>query len=241
MKIPLTVVLLTIMFGSILLIGSVFQTYEQTVKTNGDSIIKKEYEIGLFSGMLGENASAKIAQACSADHSLGCTVDNEKITDIKQFSNDEKYYSLKTDYGIPYVEYEIEIRKIPVDKFAEMLDKTLFSAGLINKTSDSYGEPLNLQDTEANKEIVPIIREMGMDIKYVVVVPGEIISATAGNSVGSINANSAEFMLSDVLAESQPIVVKSREINWAYMIIIVAVLAIALFALSFRKKRKKQG
>ncbi|NYZ77579.1 hypothetical protein H0O02_04690 [Candidatus Micrarchaeota archaeon] len=229
---------LAVIFLSVMLTGSIFQTYEQSVKTDGSSTIKKEFDLGLFSGMLGENAEARIAEACSSDASLGCISSNGMVTISEEFSADGGYYSFRSDYGIPYIEYDLTINRIPLEKFSERLDRILLSAGLINSTSGAYGGPLNLRDAETNREAAYVLKQSGMDVRYVVVMPSGIASAAAGESSGVINGSRAEFLLSDVLRESQPIMVTSRELNLGYIAVIAAIVVLGAFALSFRKSGK---
>ncbi len=221
----------------LMLTGSIFQSYEHTVDTKGDSVLEKEMDVGIFLGLLEEGAAGKISSACSSDESLGCSFSEGVLVLSDKFSENDGYYSFEASYGIPYVEYELTIRKIPNERFTEMLDRILLAAGLTNTSSTSYGAPLNLQDP-ANRESAVFLRQSNIDISYAVLMPGEVASAASGEVSGSIEDSRAEFMLSDVLYEAQPIVVKSREINWGYIIFIAAVVVLAAFALSFRKSRK---
>ncbi|NYZ77638.1 hypothetical protein H0O02_04990, partial [Candidatus Micrarchaeota archaeon] len=156
--------ILAIMLLSAMLTGSVFQTYGQTARNDGSSTITKGFDIGIFSGMLGEDANAKIAQACASNPSLACNVSGGVIMITGQFSASEGYYEFHANYGIPYIDYELAIKKVPTDRFARMLDNAMLSAGLINATSDDYGDPLDLQDESTNREAAEVLGQGGMDI-----------------------------------------------------------------------------
>ncbi len=233
-------IVLAVIFLSILLTGSIFQSYEQTVDVDGSSVISKDMDTSLILGMLGDDVDEKIMAACSVDESLGCSYSNGKLTITESFSENEGYYEYEADYGIPYVEYNLVVKKIPVDRFTGRLDEIMVAAGVTEIASGEPGEPLNLQDEDDNKRAASFIRQTGLEISYAVVMPGEIAGATAGEVSGIVEGPKAEFMLSEVLYESQPIVVQSREINLGYIILIVAVIVLAAFALSFRKSRKKR-
>jgi len=217
--------LLIVMLLSVLLTGSIFQSYEQTVSINGNSVIEKEMSLDLFSGILGENADMKIEIACM-NPSLGCVMADGNLTITDEFTENDGYYSFSVDYGIPYTEYQITIKKIPVERFTEKFDDILVGAEITDSPSENYGQPINLQDSESTKEIAGVIKSSNLDISYAVIMPGETISES-------------EFLLSEVLEDSEPIVVKSRELNWGYLVFIVAVIILAAFALSFRKSKRK--
>ena len=230
--------LLAVMLLSVLLTGSIFQTYEHSVEPDGDSVVVKEMDTGLFLGMLGDGAGEKIENACSLDPTLECSFSDGTLKMMEEFSTSENYYSFEVGYGLPYIEYELIVKKIPIEKFSERLDNILLAAGLVNETAGSYGDAMNLLDSEENRESASFMRESGLDISYVAVMPGEIVEAYAGGASGTINGSRAEFLLSDVLYESQPVVVRSREINWGYIVLIAAIIVLAAFALSFRKIKK---
>lgn len=232
-------IILAVMLLSLMLTGSIVQTYEHSVKIDGSSVIEKEMDTGLFLGMLEEGAEEKIETVCTSDAGLRCTYSDGLLTTGEDFSEDDGYYSFEVTYGIPYVEYEVTVKKIPTERFTEKYDEILLAAGLINKTSGSYGLALNIQDRANNIETLSVMKDLDIEIGYVVVMPGDVATAAAGEVDASIEGSNAEFMLSDVLNEAQPIVVKSREINWGYITVIVTVIVLAAFALSFRKTRKK--
>jgi len=231
-------ILLAVMFLSVLLTGSTYQSYEQTVGTEGNSIIVKTTDIGLMLGMLGDDVGQEIGAACSADPSLRCSVSNGTLMMEEAFSSNEGYYTYDVNYGIPFIEYDLVVKKIPVGKFTERLDDILVAAGLTNGSASS-GEPMNLQDAETNKETALFMRQSGLDISYVIIMPGNIASATAGEVSGTTTGPMTEFVLSEVLQESKPITVESREINWGYIIVIAMVIVLALFTLSFIRKKKR--
>jgi len=230
-------ILLAVMFLSVLLTGSTYQSYEQTVGTEGNSVIVKATDIGLMLGMLGDDVEQEIGAACSADPSLRCSVSNGTLIMEEAFSSNEGYYTYDVNYGIPFIEYDLVVKKVPVDRFTEKLDEILVAAELTNGSTSS-GEPLNLQDGDTNGEIALFMRQSGLEMGYVIIMPGEIASATAGEIGGTTEGPMTEFMLSEVLQESKPITVKSREINWGYIIVIAMVIVLALFTLSFIRKKK---
>ena len=234
MKTVLAVILLSLM-----LTGSIFQSYEQTIDKNGNSVILKKMDAGLILGVSGENTAQKIGGACSSDPSLDCSYEGGSLIIEEMFGKNDGYYTYEVNYGVPYIEYELIVNKIPVEKFTEKLDRVLVEAGITEIPSNDFGEPLNLKDAESNRENARFLRESGLEITYEVSMPGDISEGYAGGVSGSLEGSEAQFMLSEVLEESQPMIVKSREINWGYILIIAALIVLAAFALSFRKSRKK--
>jgi len=232
MRIFLAVVLLSLLFT-----GSVYQTYEQTVDIGGKSVITREEDAGLFLGLLGDDAAAKIGQACAKDGSLGCSYSEGKLKLTERFSPSDGYYDFEASYGLPYVEYELNVRKIPADRFMERLNDILVAAGLTNITEQS-GRPIDLASD--NAEMARLLGDSGLEISYVIVMPGEIAIASAGGVEAEKEYDAAAFALSEVLEQRGPITVRSRELNLGYILLILAVLIIVAFTASFFFGKKKR-
>jgi hypothetical protein len=228
---------LAVMLLSLLLTGSVYQTYVQEVDVDGKSVITREEDANLFLGLFGENASEKIEQACDADST--CSYSDGRLTLAEDFGPSDGYYEFDTVYGLPYIEYQLEVKKIPTDRFMEKLSSIFATAGLSEATSQN-GKAIILSNKDENAQMARFIRESGLDIVYAIRMPGEIVAATAGEVSGEMTYSTANFSMGDVLSESKPIVVKSRELNIPYIVFILAVLVIAAFAASFFFGRKKK-
>ncbi len=234
MRMVLAVVLL-----SLLLTGSIYQTYEQKVDINGNSVITREEDANLFLGMLGDDAGQKIEIACGADASLGCTYSEGRLKLTESFRPGDGYYEFEVVHGLPYVEYQLEVNRIPTDRFMEKLSEILVAAGLSNTTTQN-GRALDLSNAGENAEMAKLMRDSQLDIVYIVEMPGEVVVGSAGGAGAELTCSTATFSLADVLSESRPMVVKSRELNIAYIIFILAVLVIAAFAASFFFGKKKK-
>ncbi|MEW6722175.1 MAG: hypothetical protein AB1324_02855, partial [Candidatus Micrarchaeota archaeon] len=100
-----------------------------------------------------------------------------------------------------------------------------------------------LDDSEENAASAAILRRFGANITYTVVFPMPVSSATAGSVSGVVEGNRATFSLIDVMEESEPMVVRSSELNFGYIVVILCVLALAGLAAAFfatkPSKRKK--
>ncbi len=230
-------IFLVVMLLSALLTGSIYQTYEQSVDINGNSVISREEGTSLFIGLLGEDAAAKIGQACERDGSLGCSYADGQLKLTERFTPSDNYYGFEASYGLPYVEYALEVEKIPTDRFMEKLGDVLVAADLSNATEQT-GRPIDLRSN--NAEMARIIKESQLEIAYVVVMPGEVVAASAGEAEGVIEYNKATFALADVFEQGEPITVRSRELNIGYILFVLAVLIIIAFTASFFFGKKKR-
>ena len=231
--------LLAVVLLSLLLTGSIYQTYEQQVAIDGDSVISREEDANLFFGLLGDDAEQKIEMACEADSSLGCSYSEGTLKLAESFSPSDDYYEFDVVHGLPYVEYQLEVNKIPTDRFMEKLSEILVAAGLSNTTSQN-GKAIDLGNAGVNAELAKLMRDSQLDIVYIVKMPGEVFVGSAGGASAELTCSTATFNLADVLSESQPMIVKSRELNLAYILFILAVLVIAGFAASFFFGKKKK-
>ncbi len=216
----------------ILFMGSVIQTYEQTFDKEGDSVIKKEFDANLFLSFLGDDAAQKIEETCASVSSLKCSYSDGTMVTTETFGENDGYYSFESGYGLFYIEYKLIINRIPSERFSALQDDLLIRAGLANETGQS-GLSIDFSDKENNALGAKAMRDTGTEIKYIVIVPGDILSATAGEVSGTVSDSTAEFSLSEVLAESEPIVIYSREINWGALLLILTVIVLIAFAGSF--------
>lgn len=222
----------------LLLTGSIYQTYEQTMDLDGDSVITREEDANLFLGLFGDDALQKIEQVCAEDSSLGCSYSEGKLKLTENFQLKDGYYQFETSYGLPYIEYTLEVNKIPTDRFMKKLSEVLVAAGLSDYT-DQSGRAIDLSNKEENAEMAKLMRDSQLGIAYVIEMQGEIFVASAGEANGDVEYSRVTFSLEDVLSESEPIVVKSRELNLGFILFILAILIMGAFAASFFFGKKK--
>lgn len=232
------VLLLTLAAGAAL-----DQSYVQTVSRNGTSVIEKTMQITIFSNQLTADALAKMDAYCGSQKTIRCSVDaaNKTVTMSDVFASGG-YYEYSSDYGLPFITHTVTVTRIPTDRFSSILDSILRGS---NVTSGSGGSTtaLDLRDSKANRENAKVLRQLGVNITYTIIMPAQASSASSGNVSGRIDGQSASFDLVEVLDQSQPMVVKSEEANLGYMTVIAGVIVVAALALSFMgsKTVKRKG
>ncbi|MBU0532428.1 hypothetical protein KKB44_02960 [Candidatus Micrarchaeota archaeon] len=229
--------ILAILLLSALVNATIDQSYEQVVKRDGSSVIIKTMEMDLFITELGDDALTKIAETCAGGQSIKCNVNNTTITIEKEFSA-SGYYWFTTEYTLFSIDHTLTVNKIPTDGFSNALDQLLEDAGVINKTG-SQAQAIDLLDNETNAENAKYLRMFKANITYTIHMPGEVKEAYAGSVVP---VNGVQFDLIDLMEESQPIIVKSSETNYANILLIAMAIVLGALALSFfgEKRRRKE-
>lgn len=236
--------ILIVLLFSALVNAALDQSYVHTVSRDGSSTIAKSTDLSVFSNLMDEGASGKIAEFCQTDGGIDCWVDDKTVTISERFSRGP-YYTFTADYGIPYITYSLEVKRVPRDRFATSLDNLLFAAGVAESPGEGLVSPIDLGDEEANMESVHFMRRFGANVTYTVNMPARIHEAGAGEVDGMVSGSTVQFDLIEVMEESEPITVTSRELNFGYLTLIALVIVMAGLALSFfrakkaKKKRKK--
>ncbi len=234
----LAVLLLALVSGAAL-----DQTYVQTVSRNGTSVIEKSMQITIFSNQLTADALAKMDAYCKAQKSAGCSVDVAgKTVTMSDVFPPGGYYEFSSDYGLPFITHTVKVTRVPTDRFSSILDGILRGA---NVTSSSGGSAaaLDLLDAKANRENAKVLRQLGVNITYAIVMPSPVSEASSGNYTASIDGQTARFDLVEVLDQSQPMVVRSNEANLGYLTVIAGAIVIVAIAISFMgsKTVKRKG
>jgi hypothetical protein len=229
--------ILALLLFSVLINAALDQSYTHTVSSDGSSTITKSMDLTIFSNILGDDAFERIDEICQANQTADCSVDKEEraITITERFS-EGSYYTLTVDHGIPYVTYNLVVRRVSTDRFASSLDRLLVAAEAVEEAGGAT-ESLNLRD-EANKESADYLERFKANITYTINMPAPVHEARAGTVNGSITGNSVQFDFIDVLRESDYMVVTSKEINYGYLSIIAMVIVLAALAVSFFRGKK---
>jgi len=209
------------------------QSYIHTVSRDGTSVMEKTMELSVFSNKLTPEMLGKMADLCRTDRDLDCDVDVEgkKITIRENFSSGG-YYTFTTDYGLPDVTYTLAVRSLPSDRFSATLDKLLVGAGVTEAASGS-ASPLELTDKEANEQTASYLKFLKVKVTYSVTMPAAISEASAGSVAGEVSGDSATFDLLKVMEESEPITVKSSELNLGYIVGIIGIVVLVAMAAYF--------
>ncbi len=222
------------------------QTYVHTASRDGGAAVEKTMELAVFSNQLTPGALERMADACERDSSLGCSVDAQAKTVVLSLSlSPGGYYTFSSEYGLPSVVHTLSVEKIPTDKFSDALGDLLAAANA-TEAEQVRGtvKPLSLTDKDENAANAGILKALGASITYRIVMPSEVTYAAAGDVEGKIDGRIAEFAVVDVMADSAPLVVRSEELNWGYLLLIAMVVVLGALAYSFLrsgkpKKRKK--
>jgi hypothetical protein len=222
------------------------QHYVQTVARGGGSSISVTSEVALFEGMLSEGGLERMARACEKGMDFECVVDagNRTVTLSEDYAPGG-YYTYSSEYGIPFITHTLTVGRIGTDRFSRAMDDLLDEANATNGSSGAGGtsKAIDLSDKARNAESARVMRLVGANVTYAVIMPSQVSEARAGGATGAMSGNRAEFDLAAVLAESKPMVVKSQEINFGFLIAIAGVAALIALAVSFARtkpgKRKK--
>jgi len=238
-----------LMLLSVIAGAALDQSYVQTVSRNGASSIEKVMEVTLFSNQLSLEGLTRMAEVCRTSDTLECSVDvgNKKITMTESFSSGG-YYTFSSEYGIPFITHTLTVSKVPTDKFSTSLEKLLVAANATDYAGGSGSvKPIDLVDREGNVEAVAALKMLKANITYTIIMPTSVSEAKAGGISGEVAGASATFDIVSAMDESAPIVVRSQEPNYGYIIAIAGVVVLAALALSFlgtrpgkTVKRKKQ-
>lgn len=210
------------------LTGAIAQECTQSVQRDGSAFITKTTDVSLLGS---EVDAAKVQKLCAENANYGCQVENGKLSITVPVESKNTYYTLQTDYGILDITYTFTLNAVPNDLFSQRINALLVGAGY--SAGNDYEAS---QVWKKNENLAQTLKTFG-DISYTVTMPGEVIETSTGSKTGS----TATFLLSDVLSGDGGAVVKSRELNWGYIILIVLVLVLAGFAASLLIGKKEQS
>jgi len=235
-----------VLLMSLVASAAIDQSYIQTVSRSGASSVEKTMELAVFSNQLATEGLAKMADYCEKRSDINCSVDVEakEIVITENFASGG-YYVFSSDYGIPSITYTMSISRVPTDRFSNALGRLLVAANATEYAGSSgSSKSIDLSDKEGNAEAAGILKTLKANITYVIVMPTGVSEARAGSVEGRISGKTASFDLLEVMSEQGgPIVVKSQELNYGYLIAIAGVIVLGALALSFagtRPSRKKK-
>lgn len=234
------IILLLIAF-SLVFTGSISQTYTHTIYQDGNSLINRELDLTFFTKVLPEQSLEAMASACLIEDSLRCDVnlDSKVIYVNRSFEDMNLYYTIEVENEIPYSTYTLTVNQIPNDEFTYAIRDIMKKAGL--ETNDQeLMKPIDLSESSEWKAKADQLESLGIEITYTVEMPGEIISAKAGDVVGEVEGSKVSFNAIEILKNPGPIVVKSRQLNSVYLLGIVLVLTVVILGALIIKKRRSR-
>jgi len=213
---------------------AVSQAYVQTVDRDGSSVMVRELDTSMFAALLKPDALGNMALMCKAGFQDGCAVDTAAgtINTTVKLSQADGYYTFTTDYGFPFVTHTLTVYRLPTDRFGEELDALLAATNASqNPPSGTRLEAIDL--SADNSQLISYAKMFGVKMTYVSVMPSAVEQASSGDVAAAVTDGSASFDLIAVLATSKPIVVQSRELNYTYLVLLVALVVLAALAYSF--------
>jgi len=220
---------------STLVSAALDQSYVQTVSWDGSSEITKSTDISVFQAELNENGVEKVRAYCEEEPA--CSVEGNVITITEEFQPGN-YYTFTAESGFPFTTYTFQQNKIPTDVFSESLDNVLKAAGAINKTGKA-ADVLDLTDREKNVQSAVFFRKFKANITYVINMPGGISEAHAGDVNAEVEGSSATFDVVALMEESEPVTVKSGELNLGLLVLVAGVIVVGALAISFVRSKAK--
>lgn len=211
-----------------------FQEYKHILSEDGTSQISQITELAIF-GTFDPSIPTKMANSCSKinDPGVSCKVEGNILVLKSDFSKNNKYFTIKTEYGFPEVTYTLTINKIPNDKFQKAL---LIASGEKGAVSDA----IDFNDKSVNANLAKQMALFGLEINYTIGIPGEIVTANAGKYNAVVGEKEVTFQLNEVYKESAPLVVKAKTTNWSSVTMAGGVVFILLIALWFFVIRRKK-
>lgn len=219
-----------------LVCASFDQSYTHDMNRNGAATIEKTMDISIFSGELSKNAFSKMKDYCENTMDIQCSVDVDKKTvTIKESFSSGTYYAFTADYGIPYTTYVLEIERVPTNVFSEKLESILVAIGEANASGEK-SSPISLRDQKTNEELVLVLETLKANLTYTVEMPSEVESS----SLGIVSGSTVSFDIVSAMKQSQPVLIKSTEINYGYLIGIVGALVLIVMAYLFVISSKKR-
>ncbi len=216
--------LLVALFAFGLMLTGSTQTYEHTFGQSGNSLIVETRDLTSYIQSYPQGALERLAGACAANPSLGCSVSGVSMTTTIAMSPGGDY-AFSSDYGIPFVTTTLTVSRIPSDQFDSALNRALVAADLT--ASGSSAKPLDLRDADANARLASAWKSVGMTKTYTVVMP---------------NGYSKTYDVIALLEDSRPVTLVTQDLNFGFLVVALGVLVLGAFAASFfmdkRKKRK---
>ena len=237
--------ILALLIFSMLASAALDQTYVQQISRNGASTIKKTMDMTILTNQLSSDAFQKMENYCKTSFDVKCSVNvSTKTVTITEAFTPGSYYSFTADYGIPYSTYTMVINQVAVDRFSDSLEKILVGIGETTQSKQT-AVPLDLRERKKNGEMVSSLKTLGVHLVYIVEMPADIDSASAGKVQGKIDESKATFDLVEILGASEPIVVISKEVNYGYLMAgfgAIILLALAyMFMIASRPRQAKDA
>jgi hypothetical protein len=190
--------------------------------------------------LFAKNIDDMLSSACSnmmkRDKSTECSSGNLSLSMTRNLTNKDGYYNFEVTGEFPYRTYKLTVNRIPMDKFGRSLQLGFNPSNRSLPFSDASAIDLR-KDNSATAKGYEVI---GFGIQYVVNMPGEITSATAGNYTAMVAGSTASYDLVGVMNDSAPLKVESRELNLLLISLLAGVLLLIFLVMAFFAGKKKK-
>jgi len=216
--------MLVLFLLSAILVSNAAQSYVQKIDPLGGASVTETRDLSVFLQLFPGGSVDKIAGACATDPSLSCSVSGTIMTTTIELPAGNNYYTIGTDYGIPFITTALTVNRLPTDVFDSSVNNVLNAAGLTS--GKGHAEPIELADKGANANLSAAWKEAGLTMNYTIIMP---------------NGYTQTYDLVQLLADSHPIVVTTQEPDYGLMALIAGIIVLAAFTLSFFRKKKGKG
>ncbi|HLC68454.1 MAG TPA: hypothetical protein VJH24_01325 [Candidatus Bilamarchaeaceae archaeon] len=232
----------------VLFTGCIRQEFHQTVDKDGSSTLAATYDFAQFielsseygaqygmpGGITQSAFAVQMQERCTAarqtNPSMECAVNGTTLQMTVPLEADNPYYDFEVEENLLFRTYRFTLHTVPLDRF---------DAGASVDERLEPPEPVDLTDKSKNAQQAQSLRLInGFAFTYAVEMPGSVVTATAGTYEAEIDGNTATFDMLEVLQDSAPLTVESQELNFFFLVAVVAVLLIVAVALAFLKHKK---
>jgi hypothetical protein len=200
----------------ILLTGSITQTYTQSTDSLGVSTVEEKRDLSPILQLFADTALSDIKSVCDSYTSFNCAVEGTILTSQISINPVNSYYTLETDSGFPFTTTTLTIERIPTDLFDSKINSILEIAKLTSGKGSA--DPIDLNQVQANKAKAQALNQSGIVLIYSVTMP---------------NGETSEHNLNEILQDSKPITIKSQQINFGLIILILGVVVLGFLFWSF--------
>lgn len=260
-SIVISLILFSAIFAESIDSSSSLLTVYQKVDSNSNSIITSKVDFSAlasyfyvlspdfsfeleqkFKESLSEILPGFCEKIYKKDKNTACTAEEYSLSLSKNFTSKEGYYTFEKTGEFPYKTYRIVVSRIPLDKFGKLYQYGLGTGSEESEAAFSMFSSSKMIDLKKKDENAITAQGMEMfqfSFNYEIEMPGEITSANAGSYSGLVSGSKADFNMIEVMKNSSPLVVESRELNIFVIVIGLGVLLLALVSFMFFKFNKK--
>jgi hypothetical protein len=182
----------------ILLAGCISVEYDQAVHRDGSSLITENVDLNALLALSNVSQMASPCQNITGGEDVACTYSDGVLSLSQNFTADSGAYSFNRTFEFPYVIYTLEARRLP-----QLADTTAEATGSLAGSTNVSGN----FSSPSSRLAGPTLRAAGVQITYVIEMPGEIFEAQNGQ----VTDGRAKYDVLELMSKGKDIVVRSRE------------------------------